>query len=53
MLGDDHKEFFGSFQGCPAVPKKYMIQNLPRQGREKGSRVGEPPHGIQKIRGFF
>src|SRR5260370_11829188 len=52
VLGGDHKEFFGSLQGCPAVPKMYMIQSLPQQGHGKGSRVTEPPPGGQKLAAF-
>ena len=52
MLGGDQKEFFGSFQGGPAVAKKYMIQSLPQQGGGKGSRVREPPHGVQNFAAF-
>jgi hypothetical protein len=52
VLGGDHKEFFGSFQGCPAVLNKYMVQSLPQQRVGKGSRVREPPRGVQKLAAF-
>src|SRR5262249_55031942 len=52
VLGGDQKEFFGSLQGGPAVPKNCMIDSLPQQSAGKGNRVREPPHGVQKFAAF-
>ena len=42
VLSSDHNEFFGSLQGGLTVSKKYVIDNLPKQGPARATGSESP-----------